>query len=68
MIWRGGRSGDIRDSTLTLLLTERGEKQKKIDDDFENPLVHSGYSMVVWEDPKREEIWFANRDRDAVRI
>jgi len=55
--WRYSRPGldPIVDGEV-----EKGEKKKKIDDDFENPLVHSGYSMVVWEDPRRQKIWFAN--------
>ncbi|KFX87216.1 hypothetical protein V490_08435 [Pseudogymnoascus sp. VKM F-3557] len=34
----------------------------------ENELEHGGYSMAVWEDPKRGKVWVASIDGDAVRI
>lgn len=50
--------------------TVENETQKKraINMDFDNPLVHGGYHMTVWEDHKRETIFFASMDGDAVRI
>lgn len=36
--------------------------------DWNNPLVSGGYSMTVWEDAKREKVWIASMDGDAVRI
>jgi WD40 repeat protein len=62
--WRFARPG------VDLLLEKqlRRGKDKTIDEDFENSLVHGGYSMTVWEDPGREKIWYASMDGDAVRI
>ena len=52
-------------------LDEKGNKRKKersFDSNFDNPLVHGGYHMTVWEDHKRGSIFYASMDGDAVRI
>jgi WD40 repeat protein len=43
-------------------------KQRAVEMDFDNPLIHGGYRMTVWEDKKKGTIFYASMDGDAVRI
>jgi WD40 repeat protein len=49
--------------------TGKGNRKKRYaDEDFDNPLVHGGYNMTVWEDQKKGTVFYASMDGDAVRI
>ncbi|KAN0095085.1 WD40 repeat-like protein [Hyaloscypha variabilis] len=48
---------------------EKGKKRERpFDDNFNNPLIHGGYHMAVWEDHKKGSIFYASLDGDSVRI
>jgi WD40 repeat protein len=46
----------------------KGKQKKGSVEDFDNPLVHGGYHMTVWEDQKKGTLFYASMDGDSVRI